>query len=199
MIMKSMSIPHHAVKHRLQTSNYTVLDINYLCNVMCQNAQLRVTLEIQLRIGQKHWFVKTVDSRFSNGAQAVLISITSLLGLQGKASNFFPIQPIAWAGRRPVTISKLNRDLRRPLKSSYSDQSPGQNHAYRSRKGVGGPLDERLVVKSIALAQICGISLAQFLRYSFNDPSGSNKKADRGLPLRSTIPSETGTTISGSR
>ena len=55
------------------------------------------------------------------------------------------------------------------------------------------------LLKSIALAQICGISLAQFLRYSFNDPSGSNKKADRGLPLRSTIPSETGTTISGSR
>jgi hypothetical protein len=30
-----------------------------------------------------------------------------------------------------------------------------------------------LLLKSIALAQICGISLARFLRYSLDDSSGS--------------------------
>jgi len=38
-----------------------------------------------------------------------------------------PIKPIAWIGRMPVSISKLNRDLSRPSKSEFSDQPPGCN------------------------------------------------------------------------
>jgi hypothetical protein len=43
----------------------------------------------------------------------------------------FLIQPIAWIGRRLVTIPKLNRNLRKTSKSSSSVHPPEWKHAYR--------------------------------------------------------------------
>jgi hypothetical protein len=61
-----------------------------------------------------------------------------------------PIDPIAWIGMGPVTISKLSPQTNLPLKSQPSDHPPKRNHAHRSRKGealvLGGP--EQMINKS---------------------------------------------------
>jgi hypothetical protein len=49
-------------------------------------------------------------------------------------TNDYPIDPIAWTGRGPVTISNLDRDLSMPQKSISSDQVPGWNVPYRNQK-----------------------------------------------------------------
>jgi hypothetical protein len=43
----------------------------------------------------------------------------------------FPFHPIAWLGRKPVTISELNQTLSMPVKSASPDQPPGWNDPHR--------------------------------------------------------------------
>jgi hypothetical protein len=49
------------------------------------------------------------------------------------ACSTYPIDPIAWTGTEPVTISELSRYLGMPLKSVAPEQPPGGNNPYRSR------------------------------------------------------------------
>jgi hypothetical protein len=73
------------------------------------------------------------DSLLDNRA----ITIPSRSRRQTCAGYDFPLRAIAWIGRAPVTISKLNRNLRKKSKSSSSAHPP-EWKLWDRKLGLGG-------------------------------------------------------------
>jgi hypothetical protein len=75
-------------------------------------------------------------------------------------------------GRGPITISPKKMNLGVSLKVRFSD--PSQHWKFRivSESGGSSFWTSDLLLKSIALAQINGMTLAQFLGYPLDDSSG---------------------------